>query len=76
MGATVIFNVDSRDAGLLKKDLRGQVGVADLIVQEVGEAVARIGTEVVRWEAFPPLAVPREHQREEIIERSRRQYCR
>ena len=76
VGATVIFNVNSRDAGVLLKDLRGLVTVDDLITLEVGQAVARIGTELVRLRTFPPLEIPENSCRQKIIERSHRLYCR
>lgn len=44
IGTTVVFNVDSKDAAFLKKDLKDKVEVSDLISLEVGEAIARIGT--------------------------------
>ena len=74
VGATIIFNVDTRDAGYLRKDLQDMVEVKDLISLDVGEAIARIGTEVVRFRTLPPLKVPERHFRERIIEESHRRY--
>jgi len=70
VGATVIFNVDARDGRVLLKDLRGEVDVDDLIVLEVGEAVARIGTEIVRLKTFPPLDMPAQNYRDRVIHKS------
>lgn len=75
VGSTVIFNVDTRDAQHLKKDLQGLVEIDDLITLEVGQAIARIGTEVVRLRAHPPLPIPPDNGRQRIIEQCRRLYC-
>ena len=74
VGSTIIFNVDSRDANYLIKDLQGLVGVDDLTSLEVGNAIARIGTDIVRMETRPPLSIPTHHFRDRIIEESRRKY--
>ena len=76
VGSAVIFNVDNKDAMYLKKDLQGRVPVEDLITLQTGEAIARIGTEIVRVQTPQPLVVPEQHNRDRIIERSRAQYYR
>lgn len=76
MGSTIIFNVDTKDAQHLRKDLRGLVDLEDLITLEVGQVIARIGTCVVRLAAHRPLAIPEENCRDLIIARSRAKYCR
>jgi len=76
VGSTVIFNVNSGDAQYLVKGLQGRVEVDDLIALEVGQAVARIGTHVVRLKTLDPLEVPEANCRELIIQRSRERYCR
>jgi len=76
VGATVIFNVDTRDAGYLRKDLQNKVKVNDLISLEVGEAIARIGTEIVRLKTLGPIEIPWGHFRDRIIEESRTKYYR
>ena len=76
VGSTIIFNVDNRDAGYLIKDLQKKVKVEDLVSLGVGETISRIGTDVVRFKALPPIQIPREHFRDRIIEESRRKYCR
>ena len=55
MGSTIIFNVDSRDAKYLTKDLRGLVKVDDITSLEPYNAIARIGTDIVRIETRPAL---------------------
>ena len=76
VGSTIIFNVDTRDAQHLKKDLRGLVDVDDLITLDVGEAVARVGSDVVRLRTCPPLDIPQGHLRDDIIAASRSRYYR
>ena len=76
VGSTIIYNVDRRDAQDLVKDLRNEVKVEDLISLEVGEAIARIGTKIVKIKTFEPLKIPEENFREKIIENSRRRYYR
>ena len=72
VGSTIIFNVDSRDAHYLTKDLRGLVEVDDLISLKLYSAIARIGTDIVRLETRPPLSIPNPNFRDRIIEESRR----
>jgi hypothetical protein len=74
VGSTIIFNVDSKDAHYLTKDLRGLVEVDDLISLELGNAIARIGTDIVRLETRAPLSIPNPNFRDRIIEESRRKY--
>jgi len=74
VGSTIIFNVDSKDARYLTKDLRGQVKVDDITSLEIGNAIARIGTDIVRLKTRPPLLVPSPNFRNRIIEESRRRY--
>ena len=76
MGTTVIFNVDSSDARYLLKDLRNLVKVEDLLKLEVGQAVARIGTDVVRFETLKPLSPSGENFKDRIISESYRKYYR
>ena len=76
VGSTIIFNVDSRDAAYLVKDLQKKVKVEDLVSLEVGEAIARIGTEIVRFKTHPPLPIHKRNFKEKIVEQSRRKYCR
>jgi len=74
VGSTIIFNVDSKDAHYLTKDLRKLVGTNDIISLDVGEAIARIGTDIVRLEARSPLQIPKTHFKDRIITESRRKY--
>ena len=72
--STIVFNVDTKDAQYLKKDLQGLVEVDDLAALEFAEAIARIGTQVVRIKTYPPLDVAADHCRDLIIAQSRARY--
>ncbi len=76
VGSTIVFNVDTKDAQHLRKDLRGLVEVEDLITLDIGQAIARIGTHVVRLATHPPLDIQEENCRDLIIARSHAKYCR
>lgn len=76
VGSTIIFNVDTRDAQHLVKDLRGLVKIEDLIALNVGQAVMRCGTDIVRIKTLDPYKMPAKNLRERIIAESRRRYCR
>ena len=74
VGSTIIFNIDKKDAQSLSKDLRNLVRLEDLITLEIGEAIARIGTEIVRIKTPKPFKIPTENNRDRIIEASRERY--
>ena len=74
VGSAVIFNVDSRDAQYLRKDLRGLVEVEDIITLETGQAIARIGSEVVRIRTPRPREISTTNCRDEIIARCHERY--
>ena len=74
VGTTIIMNVDGKDARYLTKDLNGLVRSDDLVNLKLGQAVARIGIDIVKVELSGPLKIPERHFRDAIIERSYRQY--
>jgi hypothetical protein len=76
VGTTIIMNVDTKDARRLSKDLQELVQYEDLISLKVGEAIARIGTDIVRCETPGSLKIPKRHFKDAIIERSHRLYYR
>ncbi len=76
MGTTIIFNIDLSDARYLSKDLQGKVDATDISTLKTGEAIARIGTEIVKMNTPPPLTIPRRSYRSKIIENSHRKYYR
>jgi len=73
-GSTVIFNVDLNDARYLVKDLRELVKPEEIASFEVGEAVARIGTDIVKIRTKPPLPLPADNCCQYIIENSHQLY--
>jgi hypothetical protein len=75
VGTTIIMNVDTKDARYLTKDLQDLVQYKDLITLEKGEAIARIGTDIVRLKTHGALKIPELHFKEAIIEHSRNLYC-
>lgn len=73
-GSTLIFNVNTRGAELLTRELRGKVSVNDLISLEKYEAILRCGTDIVRIRTNPPAPIPANTCRDQIIRESRRRY--
>lgn len=76
VGSSIIFNVDTRDAQHMRKDLQGLVDVDDLITLGVGQAIAKIDSRVVRVRTSPPRTDLSESRRQEIIAASRAKYYR
>lgn len=74
VGTTIIMNVDTKDARYLTKDLQKLVHYKDLITLKRGEAIARIGTDIVRFKTLGRLEIPKQHFKDEIIQRSHRLY--
>ena len=75
VGSSIIFKVDKRDADYMAKDLQGKAKAEDIVSLGVGEAFARIGTDIVKIKTRPPLEIPDTHFRDRIIEDSRKNYC-
>jgi len=76
VGSTVIFNINEKDAGFFKRNLMGKVEQDDLMNLEIGQAIARINTQVVRMNTLVHLKDPAKHCGDDIIAYSRQQYCR
>ncbi len=76
VGSTIIFNVDIADAQYLMKALRGKVEPQDLFELEQGQAIARIGTKIVKISTPKPLETPKINFKEQIIQQSRERYYR
>lgn len=70
VGTTIIFNVDLFDARFFTKDLQGKVDAKDIANLETGEAIARIGTEIVKIKTAPPIAIPQKNYMDKIITNS------
>lgn len=75
-GSTIIFNVNTADAGHLVRDLGGVADVNDIIGLKLGQAIVRAETEVVRIRADLPRTIPSTTNRDRLIEESHRRYCR
>jgi hypothetical protein len=76
VGTTIIMNVDTNDARYLTKDLQKLVHYRDLITLNVGEAIARIGTDIVRLKTLGRLKIPERHFKDTIIEHTHKLYYR
>jgi len=76
VGTTIMFNVDTRDAQFLIKDLQSKVKPQDISELTVGEAIARIETEIVRIKTPSPLIPLQPSYKEKIINLSHQRYCR
>ncbi len=74
VGTTIVFNVDSKDAGHLSKDFKKKVGVNDFIELEQGDAIVRCGTEIVKIKTLGPLEIPENNFKDRIIAESRKKY--
>jgi hypothetical protein len=74
VGSSLIFNLDKRDAQYLIKDLQEKVEVEELVSLERGEAIARIGSDIVRIRTRPPLKPLTPNFKDRIIKESRYKY--
>ena len=75
VGTTIVFNVDSKDAGHLSKNFKKKAEVNDFIDLEQGEAIVRCGTEIVKVKTLEPLKEPEKNFKDRIIAESRKKYC-
>lgn len=76
VGSTIIFNVGKNDAVSLSKGLGSLVDPDDIISLKVGEAIARIGTDVVRIETIKMPPASKQNCRDRIIAASKEKYYR
>jgi hypothetical protein len=74
VGNTVIFRTNRRDAEHLCKDLQDKVKPEDIIGLKRYQAIARIGTEVVRFQCRPPRPGLSPSFKDRIVARSRQLY--
>jgi hypothetical protein len=74
VGSSIIFKVDKRDAQYLIKDLQEKVKVEELVSLGRGEAIARVGKDIVRIRTRPPLKPPVPNFKDRIIRESRKKY--
>jgi len=75
-GTTLVFNVDLNDSAYLAKDFQGKVKAEDLSGFDVGDAIARIGTNVVRIKTKGRLKYLEDNLMQAIIDDSHRKYYR
>jgi len=76
VGTTIIFNVDISDAYYLTKDLQEKVKAKDLSVLDIGQAIARIGTDIIKINTPRAKALPFINFKDKIVKRSRELYYR
>lgn len=74
VGSTIIFNVNALDAKYLTRDLQDLVKIRDIVSLKAYEAIAHIGTEIVRIRTLKPQDIPEHHHAGRIIAESRRRY--
>jgi hypothetical protein len=74
IGTTIVFNVDSRDAGYLTKDFKNKVKIDDFINLKQGEAIVRGGTEIAKVKTLGLLPIPEKNFKDRIINESQRKY--
>ena len=75
VGTTIIFNVDINDARYLVKDLQEKVLPKDLAILETGEAIVRLGTDIIKIKTPKPKIIPAHSFRDRIIQISHENYC-
>ena len=75
-GTTIVFNVDTKDAGYLMKDFQEKVQVKDFQSLKVGEALVRVATKICKIKTPPPVEPPKQNYKQQIIDNSRRLYYR
>jgi len=75
VGTTIVFNVDTKDAAYLSKDLQDLVKPDDIVNLEIGEAIIRCGTDIARIKTLAPLKMTENNFKSHIIAQSRRNYC-
>ena len=73
-GNTIIFRTSRRDAEHLCKDLQDKVRPEDIIGLQRYQAIARIGTEVVRFQCRTPRPALSPGFKDRIVARSRQLY--
>ena len=75
VGSTIVFQVDTRDAGFLVKDFQEKADSKDFFNLDVGDAIVRINNDVAKIKTPPPLDRPARHFYDRIISNSRQKYC-
>lgn len=73
-GTSVLFNIDIQDATHLSKDLAGKAGFEDIIELKTGEAIVKLGTDVLILKPPPPAEIPDNNFRSDIVDYSRQRF--
>lgn len=76
VGCTLMGRLDRRDSQFFSKDLQELVEPIDIAALEPYEMLARIGTRIVKVRTLDPPGDGDAAQAAEIIQESRRRYCR
>ena len=76
MGTTIIFNTNLFDAQILVRELKGKVEPQDIAQLEVGEAIAKVGTEIFKISTESPKENEEKNFAEKIINNSHDKYYR
>ncbi len=71
---TIIFNTDLTDARHLIKDLQDKVNVKDISTLAVGEAIAKINTDILKINTTTPQTVQKNNFKDKIINNSHNLY--
>jgi len=74
VGTTIVFKVDSKDAGHLAKHFKKKADVNDFIDLGQGDAILRCGNEIVKIKTLGPLKIPEKNFKDRIIAESRSKY--
>jgi len=75
-GTTIIFNTNLFDAQMLSRELKGKVEPKEIAQLEIGEAIAKVGTEIFKINTESPKEIKEENFAEEIIRNSHTHYYR
>jgi len=73
-GTTIIFNIDLTDARYLIKDLQEKVTVKDISTLAIGEAIAKINSDILKVNTTKPQIIQNNNFKDEIIRRSHNLY--
>ena len=76
MGTTIIFNTNLLDAQMLTRELKGKVESNEIAQLEVGEAIGKIGTEIVKFKTEGPIKLGDNNYSEEILKNCHAKYYR
>ncbi len=76
MGTTIIFNTNLFDAQMLSRELKGKVEAKEIAQLEVGEAIAKVGTDIYKISTEPPIEIEEKNFAEEIIRNAHAHYYR